>query len=143
MERMAGGGREAFNRGETAGGMEAFLRAHGGFLAASDLAEHKSEWVERVSANYRGYDVWELPPNTQGIAALQMWNILEGFDRKPKPEAKSRRAPIRHPPAGELDRARLPGAVAYFSLVTTVGNGFAREPALTTPPCMTARNFAR
>jgi gamma-glutamyltranspeptidase/glutathione hydrolase len=46
------------------------------------LAEHKSDWVEPVSANYRGYDVWELPPNTQGIAALQMLNILEGFDLK-------------------------------------------------------------
>ena len=82
MERMATGGREAFYRGETARVIGAFLKGHRGFLAAADLAEHKSEWVEPVSANYRGYDVWELPPNTQGIAALQMLNILEGFDLK-------------------------------------------------------------
>jgi len=82
MERMASGGRDGFYRGETARVIDAFVKAHGGFLSASDLAEHKSEWVDPVSANYRGYDVWELPPNTQGIAALQMLNILEGFDVK-------------------------------------------------------------
>jgi gamma-glutamyltranspeptidase/glutathione hydrolase len=80
LERMARDGRDGFYRGETARTMEVFLRRHGGFLTAVDLAEHKSEWVEPVSANYRGYDVWELPPNTQGLAALQMLNILEGFD---------------------------------------------------------------
>jgi gamma-glutamyltranspeptidase/glutathione hydrolase len=81
MERIAAG-REGFYKGETARGIESSLKAHGGFLTAGDLAAHKSEWVEPVSANYRGYDVWELPPNTQGIAALQMLNILEGFDMK-------------------------------------------------------------
>jgi gamma-glutamyltranspeptidase/glutathione hydrolase len=81
MDRMTRG-RDGFYKGETARAIEAFLKTHGGFLTASDLAEHKSEWVEPVSANYRGYDVWELPPNTQGIAALQMLNILEGFDLK-------------------------------------------------------------
>src|SRR6185295_655346 len=82
LERVVASGRDGFYKGETARGIESFLKAHGGFLAASDLAGHKSEWVEPVSANYRGYDVWELPPNTQGIAALQMLNILEGFDLK-------------------------------------------------------------
>jgi gamma-glutamyltranspeptidase/glutathione hydrolase len=82
MERMAEAGRDGFYQGETARTIEAFLRTRGGFLSAADLAAHKSEWVEPVSANYRGYDVWELPPNTQGIAALQMLNILEGFDLK-------------------------------------------------------------
>jgi gamma-glutamyltranspeptidase / glutathione hydrolase len=82
IERIAGDGRDGFYKGETARTIGTFLKAHGGFLAANDLAEHKSEWVEPVSANYRGYDVWELPPNTQGIAALQMLNILEGFDLK-------------------------------------------------------------
>ncbi len=82
MERLAAGGRNGFYKGETAQIIEAFLRRHGGFLTAGDLAGHKSEWVDPVSSNYRGYDVWELPPNTQGIAALQMLNILEGFDLK-------------------------------------------------------------
>ena len=58
------------------------MRANGGYLTAADLAAHHSEWVEPVSTNYRGYDVWELPPNTQGVAALQMLNILEAYDLK-------------------------------------------------------------
>ena len=57
-----------------------YLKAQGGFLSETDLAEHQSQWVSPVSSNYRGYDVWELPPNGQGIAALQILNILEGFD---------------------------------------------------------------
>jgi len=58
------------------------MRDNGGYLTAADLAAHHSEWVEPVSTNYRGYDVWELPPNTQGVAALQMLNILEAYDLK-------------------------------------------------------------
>jgi gamma-glutamyltranspeptidase/glutathione hydrolase len=56
------------------------MKKQKGFLSYDDLSRHHSEWVEPVSTNYRGYDVWELPPNGQGIAALQMLNILEGFD---------------------------------------------------------------
>jgi gamma-glutamyltranspeptidase/glutathione hydrolase len=80
LDRLASGGRDAFYQGETAQTIGRFLQAHGGYLAADDFSAHRSEWVEPVSTNYRGYDVWELPPNTQGIAALQMLNILEGFD---------------------------------------------------------------
>jgi gamma-glutamyltranspeptidase/glutathione hydrolase len=58
------------------------MRANGGYLTAADLASHKSEWVDPVSTNYRGYEVWELPPNTQGVAALQVLNILEAYDLK-------------------------------------------------------------
>lgn len=58
------------------------MRANGGFLSYQDMASHKSEWVEPVSTNYRGYDVWELPPNGQGIAALQILNIMEQYDVK-------------------------------------------------------------
>lgn len=82
LERIASAGRDGFYRGETARAIEEFVRRHSGFLSADDLAGHKSEWVDPVSTNYRGYDVWELPPNTQGIAALQILNILEGFDLK-------------------------------------------------------------
>jgi gamma-glutamyltranspeptidase / glutathione hydrolase len=80
LERIASNGRDGFYKGETAQRIDSFLREHGGFLSSRDLAEHKSEWVEPVSTNYRGYDIWELPPNTQGIAVLQMLNILEGYD---------------------------------------------------------------
>jgi gamma-glutamyltranspeptidase/glutathione hydrolase len=82
LSAIAEGGRDAFYRGEIARRIESYMRANGGYLTAADLAKHHSEWVEPVSTNYRGYDVWELPPNTQGIAALQMLNILEAYDLK-------------------------------------------------------------
>ena len=68
--------------GDIAKRIDAYMRANGGYLTAADLAAHRSEWVDPVSTNYRGYDVWELPPNTQGVAALQMLNILEAYDLK-------------------------------------------------------------
>jgi gamma-glutamyltranspeptidase/glutathione hydrolase len=82
LSAIAEGGRDAFYKGDIARRIETYMRANGGYLTAADLAAHKSEWVEPVSTNYRGYDVWELPPNTQGVAALQMLNILEAYDLK-------------------------------------------------------------
>src|SRR5213595_742837 len=73
-------GRDGFYKGEVADKIDAFMRANGGFLRKTDFEKHTSTWVEPVSANYRGYDVCELPPNGQGIATLQILNILEGFD---------------------------------------------------------------
>ncbi len=73
-------GRDAFYKGEIADKIDAFMRANGGFLRKIDFEKHTSTWVEPASVNYRGYDVFELPPNGQGIATLQMLNILEGFD---------------------------------------------------------------
>ena len=78
--RLAEGGRDVFYRGEIADEIDAFMRAHGGYLRKADLEAHTSTWITPVSINYRGYDVYELPPNGQGIAALQMLNILEGYD---------------------------------------------------------------
>lgn len=80
LERIAKGGRDAFYQGDIARTIAAHVQERGGFLSYEDLASHASEWVEPVSTDYRGYRVWELPPNGQGIAALQMLNILEGFD---------------------------------------------------------------
>jgi gamma-glutamyltranspeptidase/glutathione hydrolase len=77
---IARDGRDAFYQGDIAAKIAAYLKAQGGFLTAADFAAHRSEWVSPVSVNYRGYDVWELPPNGQGMVALQMLNILEGFD---------------------------------------------------------------
>ncbi len=82
LETIAKGGRDAFYKGAIAHTIADYIKAQGGFLSFADLAAHKGEWVEPVSTNYRGYDVWELPPNGQGIAALQMLNILEGYDLK-------------------------------------------------------------
>jgi gamma-glutamyltranspeptidase/glutathione hydrolase len=73
-------GRDAFYKGAIADKIDSFMRATGGFLRKTDFEKHTSTWVEPVSVNYRGYDVFELPPNGQGISALQILNILEGFD---------------------------------------------------------------
>jgi len=75
-------GRDVFYKGEIADKIDAFMRENGGFLRKVDFEKHTSTWVEPVSTNYRGYDVFELPPNGQGIATLQILNILEGFDLK-------------------------------------------------------------
>lgn len=73
-------GREGFYEGEVAQTITTFIKEQGGFLSLEDLSSHHSQWVEPVSVNYRGFDVWELPPNGQGIAALQLLNILENKD---------------------------------------------------------------
>lgn len=88
--KIAKEGRDAFYKGEIAHTIADFIRSQGGFLSYDDLASHHSEWVEPVSTNYRGYDVWELPPNGQGIAALEMLNILEGYDFSKIPYGSSK-----------------------------------------------------
>ncbi len=80
FEKLVKGGRDAFYKGDIAKSIDAYMKKQGGYISYRDLAEHTSTWLEPVSTNYRGYDVWELPPNGQGIAALQMLNILEGYD---------------------------------------------------------------
>ncbi len=75
-------GRDAFYRGPLAEAMVRYSQSVGGLFTHQDFAEHTSTFVEPVSTNYRGYDVWELPPNGQGIAVLQMLNLLEPFDLK-------------------------------------------------------------
>ena len=77
---LAKEGRDAFYKGSIAKTIADFIKEQGGFLAYEDLESHTSEWVEPLSCNYRGYDVWELPPNGQGTAALQILNIMENFD---------------------------------------------------------------
>ena len=73
-------GRKGFYEGNVAQCISDFIQEQGGFLTLADLEEHHSEWVDPVSVNYRGFDIWELPPNGQGIAALQLLNILENKD---------------------------------------------------------------
>jgi gamma-glutamyltranspeptidase/glutathione hydrolase len=79
-ELIASDGRAAFYDGPIAAAVEQSVRGHGGYLGREDLAAHRSQWVEPVATTYRGWQVFELPPNGQGIAVLQMLNILEGFD---------------------------------------------------------------
>ncbi len=79
---IADGGRDAYYKGEIARTIDAYMKRIGGDLRFEDFAAHHSEWVEPASVNYRGVDVYGLPPNSQGLATLQILNILEGFDMK-------------------------------------------------------------
>src|SRR5215469_9629818 len=91
LRLLAWTGVEAFYHGEIAQAIAAFSAQTGGFLSLHDLQLHSSTWVEPLSTTYRGYDVWELPPNGQGLAALIALNILEGFDlgQLPRESAQS------------------------------------------------------
>ena len=82
LKLIAKKGRKGFYEGKVAQTISDFIAEQGGFLSFNDLKNHKSVWIDPVSTNYRGYDVWELPPNGQGIAALQILNLLENFDIK-------------------------------------------------------------
>ena len=82
LTMIAQGGRDAFYKGRIAQVIDAYFRRIGGDLRYEDFANHHGEWVEPLSVNYRGYDVYELPPNSQGAAVLQMLQVLKGFDLK-------------------------------------------------------------
>ena len=82
LETIAKGGRDAFYKGKIAHVIGDYFKANGGFLSYEDMAAHKGEWVEPIKTNYRGYDIYELPPNGQGLAALEILNTLEGYDLK-------------------------------------------------------------
>ncbi len=89
-KQLAKQGRNYFYTGAAAKTMADFIHEQGGHLSMKDLANHRSEWVKPVSINYRGYDIWELPPNGQGIAALQMLNIIKAYNFKPDEFASAR-----------------------------------------------------
>ena len=80
LQKIAEDGRDAFYRGEIGEAIVEHLQELGGYMTMEDLENHSSVWVEPVSVNYRGYDVWQIPPPTQGLSVLQMLNILERFD---------------------------------------------------------------
>jgi len=80
FKKIAKGGRDAFYKGDIARTIASYMKDQGGYITYEDMANHASEWVDPVSTNYRGYDVWEIPPNGQGIAALQILNLLEDYN---------------------------------------------------------------
>ena len=82
LRLLATKGRDAYYRGAIAATLVSYSEANGGFFAKEDFAKHHSTWDAPISTDYRGYTMWELPPNSQGLAALQMLNILENFDLK-------------------------------------------------------------
>ena len=82
LQKIASGGRDAFYKGPIARAIVADMRKRDGLLEERDFTEHKADWIEPISTSYHGYDVYELPPNTQGPTVLEMLNILEGFNVK-------------------------------------------------------------
>ena len=82
LRLLAERGRDAYYRGPIAEALVRYSKAQGGFFSLEDFAQHHSTWDEPISTEYRGYRVWELPPNSQGLAALEMLNILESYDLK-------------------------------------------------------------
>jgi gamma-glutamyltranspeptidase/glutathione hydrolase len=80
LELIAKEGRDAFYRGSIARAIVADIKARDGLLDLRDFAEHTADWVEPIGTSYRGYEVMEMPPSTQGFVALEMLNIMEGFD---------------------------------------------------------------
>jgi gamma-glutamyltranspeptidase / glutathione hydrolase len=82
LEQIAKGGRDVFYRGAIGQAIAADMKRRNGLLTAADLAAHRADWVTPLSTTYRGHEILELPPNTQGVVALEMLNILEGFDLK-------------------------------------------------------------
>jgi gamma-glutamyltranspeptidase/glutathione hydrolase len=82
LQQIASGGRAAFYKGPIAAAIVADMKKRDGLLDTRDFADHKADWVDPISTSYRGYDVYETPPNTQGFVVLEMLNLLEGFDLK-------------------------------------------------------------
>ncbi|KEO84865.1 gamma-glutamyltransferase family protein [Tumebacillus flagellatus] len=80
LQEIAETGAASFYRGELAEKIDAYSKKHGGYLCGEDLANFRPEWVKPISVNYKGYDVWEIPPNGHGIVALMALNLLKGFD---------------------------------------------------------------
>jgi gamma-glutamyltranspeptidase/glutathione hydrolase len=80
LEAIASSGRDAFYHGAIARAIVADIKARDGLLEMRDFADHQADWVDTISINYRGYDLHEMPPSTQGFVALEMLNIMEGFD---------------------------------------------------------------
>lgn len=92
LQLIADSGAKSFYHGELAEKIDSFSSKYGGFLSKEDLEDFSPEWVEPIKVNYRGYDVWEIPPNGQGLVALIALNILKGFEftSKDNPETYHR-----------------------------------------------------
>ena len=80
LQSIAETNAESFYKGHIADEIDAFSKKYNGFLSKEDLADFAPEWVKPISVNYKGYDVWEIPPNGQGLVALLALNMLKGFD---------------------------------------------------------------
>jgi gamma-glutamyltranspeptidase/glutathione hydrolase len=129
--------------GELADAIVAFSKANGGFFAKEDFTRHRSTWDEPMSTSYRGYDVWQLPPNTQGLAALQMLNLLEGFDlaKMGRGSADFWHVMVEAKKVAYADRARFYAdpAFAKLPLERLVSKEYAKERAKKIDPRRASR----
>src|SRR5436305_3017492 len=136
-------GRDAFYKGEIADKIDKFMQENGGFLRKTDFEKHTSTWVDPVSVNYRGYDVFELPPNGQGIATLQMLNILEGFDlaKMGRNSAETLHAMIEAKELAWADRAQYYADPAFAKIPVTklLSKEYATERRKLVAPKRTAK----
>ncbi|MFQ5876229.1 MAG: gamma-glutamyltransferase [Acidobacteriota bacterium] len=138
-------GRDAFYRGEIAEAIVAFSDRHGGYLSMSDLAGHRSEWVDPISTTYRGLTVYELPPNGQGLAALQMLNLLERFDLRGmgRDSVAFWHTMVEAKKVAYEDRARFYADPAFAEVPVEglLSKGYARERATLIDPERAARRY--
>ena len=146
LETVARDGRDAFYKGAIAERIAEFVQQAGGFLSYEDLASHASDWIDPVSTDYRGYRVWELPPNGQGIAALQILNILEGFDlrRHGFGSVEHMHAFIEAKKLTFEDRAKYYADPAFNTIpvATLISKGYADERRALMDPKRAAREYA-
>jgi gamma-glutamyltranspeptidase/glutathione hydrolase len=133
LRLLAEKGRDAYYKGAIAQELVRYSQANGGFFSLEDFARHTSTWDEPVSTDYRGWTVWELPPNSQGIAALQMLNILENFDLKAmgRNSADFWHVMVEAKKLAFADRARYYAdpAFAQVPVAALVSKAYARERA--------------
>src|ERR1700737_2695898 len=139
-------GRDAFYKGEIAEKIDKFMRENGGFLRKIDFEKHTSTWVDPVSTNYRGYDVFELPPNGQGIATLQILNILEGFDLakmgRNSPETLHKMIEAKKIGVGDRARHYADPAFAKLPLTKLISKEYAAERRKLIDPNRAAKTVA-
>ena len=95
LKRIAAEGADYYYKGEIAEKLVRCSEKLGGLFTLKDFADHRSDWVEPITANYRGYEIYEMPPTTQGFVALEMLKILEGFDLKAMGAEFRRRVALR------------------------------------------------
>jgi gamma-glutamyltranspeptidase/glutathione hydrolase len=130
LDAVGKGGRDAFYKGPIARAIVADMKKRDGLLDERDFVDHKADWVDPISTNYRGYDVYEMPPNTQGFVVLEMLNILEGFDVKAMGHnsADYLHALVEAKRIGFADRAAYlgdPGSVPSAVLRTLISKDYA------------------
>ncbi len=145
LETIAAGGRDAYYRGPIAESIVKFSDEHGGFFSLEDFTEHHSDWVEPISTTYRGTTLYELPPNGQGLAALQMLNILEGYDLKGmgRDSAEFWHTLVEAKKLAFEDRARFYADPAFNDLPIAglLSKEYARERATLIDPGRAARRY--